>query len=148
MSDSFWPHWLQPARLLCPWNFSGKNTRAGFHLLFPGIFPTQGSNPCFLHWQADSLPLVPPGKLTKYWSSHFQPRRIYPKAQVWARCSAVVCVNRLRAKRKPQWQKGHWQRLSILRSLLFLPLFLTCFDLKEGTKENDREENMEKVRAQ
>ena len=22
-----------------------------------GIFPTQGSNPCLLHWQADSLPL-------------------------------------------------------------------------------------------
>ena len=30
-----------------------------------GIFPTQGSNPSlsgFLHWQAGSLPLVPPGK--------------------------------------------------------------------------------------
>ena len=28
------------------------------------FFPTQGSNPCllhFLHWQVDSLPLVPPG---------------------------------------------------------------------------------------
>ena len=22
-----------------------------------GIFPDQGSNPCFLHWQVDSLPL-------------------------------------------------------------------------------------------
>ena len=32
-----------------------------------GIFLTQGSNPCFLcllHWQAGSLPLVPPGKPT------------------------------------------------------------------------------------
>ena len=31
----------------------------------PGIFPTQGSNPCilgFLHWQAGSLPLAPPRK--------------------------------------------------------------------------------------
>ena len=31
-----------------------------------GIFPTQGSNPRLLrllHWQAGSLPLVPPGKL-------------------------------------------------------------------------------------
>ena len=29
-----------------------------------GIFPSQGSNPllCLLHWQATSLPLVPPGK--------------------------------------------------------------------------------------
>ena len=26
MSDSLWPHRLQPARLLCPWDFPGKNT--------------------------------------------------------------------------------------------------------------------------
>ena len=35
------------------------------HFLLQGIFPTQGSNPGlphFLHWQADSLPLAPPGK--------------------------------------------------------------------------------------
>ena len=34
------------------------------HFLFQGIFQTQGSNPCLLHllhWQADSLPLAPPG---------------------------------------------------------------------------------------
>ena len=37
----------------------------GCHFVLPGIFPTQGLNPhllCLLHWQADSLPLVPPGK--------------------------------------------------------------------------------------
>ena len=41
------------------WNFPGKNTGMGCHLFFQGIFPTQGSNLCFLllHWQADSLPL-------------------------------------------------------------------------------------------
>ena len=27
----------------------------------PGIFPTQGSNPCPLHWQVDSLPLSQQG---------------------------------------------------------------------------------------
>ncbi|ELR59866.1 hypothetical protein M91_16271, partial [Bos mutus] len=27
----------------------GKNTRMGCHLLFRGIFPTQGSNPRLLH---------------------------------------------------------------------------------------------------
>ena len=27
-----------------------------------GIFPAQGSNPCPLHWQADSYHLAPPGK--------------------------------------------------------------------------------------
>ena len=29
--------------------------------LLQGIFPTQGLNPRLLHWQADSLPLAPPG---------------------------------------------------------------------------------------
>ena len=45
----------------------GKNTGVGCHALLQGIFPTQGSNVCLLrllHWQAGSLPLVPPGKPT------------------------------------------------------------------------------------
>ena len=29
----------------------------GCHFILQGIFPTQGSNPCLLHWQADFLPL-------------------------------------------------------------------------------------------
>ena len=36
--------------------------------LLQGIFPTQGSNLsllCLLNWQADYLPLVPPGKALK-----------------------------------------------------------------------------------
>ena len=60
MSDSSWPHGLQPKRLLFPWNFLGKNTGVGCHLLLQGIFPTQGSNPRLLHllyWQGDSLTL-------------------------------------------------------------------------------------------
>ena len=43
----------------------GKNTGVGFYALLQGIFLTQGLNPhllCLLHWQADSLPLVSPGK--------------------------------------------------------------------------------------
>ena len=31
MSDSLQPHGLQPAKLLCPWNFPGKNTGMGRH---------------------------------------------------------------------------------------------------------------------
>ena len=42
---------------LCPWDFPGKNTGVGCHLLFHGIFLTQGRNPCLLHWQAYSWPL-------------------------------------------------------------------------------------------
>ena len=60
MSKFLQPHGLEPARLLCPWDFPDKNTGVGCHFLFQGIFPTQGSNPrllCLLHWQAVSLPL-------------------------------------------------------------------------------------------
>ena len=36
-------------RLLCPWNFPGKDTGMGCHFLLQGIFPTQGLNLCLLH---------------------------------------------------------------------------------------------------
>ena len=41
--------WTVACRLLCPWDFPGKNTGVGCHALLQGIFPTQGSNPCLLH---------------------------------------------------------------------------------------------------
>ena len=49
MSDSLWPHGLQPHRLLHPWDFPGKNTGVGYHALLQGIFLTQGLNPDLLH---------------------------------------------------------------------------------------------------
>ena len=52
VSSSLQPHGLQPARLLCPWNFPGKDTGVGCHSLLQGIFPTQGSNPSLLHLPA------------------------------------------------------------------------------------------------
>ena len=45
--------------------FPGKNTGMDCHVLLQGIFPTQELNLCLLsllHWQAGSLPLVPPEK--------------------------------------------------------------------------------------
>ena len=42
---------------LCPWDSPGRNTGVGCHVLLPGIFPTQGSNPGLLHRQADALAL-------------------------------------------------------------------------------------------
>ena len=54
MSDSASP-WMS-ARLLCPWDSSGKNTGVGCHFLLQEIFPTQGSNQrllCLLHWKED-----------------------------------------------------------------------------------------------
>ena len=48
--------------------FLGKNTGAGCHALLQGIFLMQGLNLhllLLLHWQAGSLPLVPPGENAK-----------------------------------------------------------------------------------
>ena len=49
MSDSLQPQGLKPARLLCPWNFPGKNTEVGCYSLLQGNFLTQGLNPGLLH---------------------------------------------------------------------------------------------------
>ena len=60
LSDSLRPHGLYSTRLLCPWDFPGKNAGTGFHFLLQRIFLTQGLNPHLLHLlhrQADSLPL-------------------------------------------------------------------------------------------
>ena len=58
------PWTVAPQAPLSMW-FSRQEYWSGFHFLLQGIFPTQGSNPCFLpllHWQAGSLPAEPPGK--------------------------------------------------------------------------------------
>ena len=49
MFNSLGPHGLQPARLLCSWDFPGKNTGMSSHFLLQGIFPTQGSNLVLLY---------------------------------------------------------------------------------------------------
>ena len=61
------PHGLYPARLLCPWDFSSKNTGEGCHCLLQGIFLSQGLNLYFLPWQADSLPLSHLGSQCRPW---------------------------------------------------------------------------------
>ena len=56
MSDSLQPIdcSLLGLQWISPLGFPGKNTGVGCHILLHGIFLTQGSNPCLLHWQADS----------------------------------------------------------------------------------------------
>ena len=49
-----------PTRLLCAWDFPGKNPGVGCHFLLQRILLTWGLNQallCLLHLQADSLPL-------------------------------------------------------------------------------------------
>ena len=45
VSDCLRPFGLYPARLLCPWGFSGKNTGMGCHFLPPGDLPDPGIEP-------------------------------------------------------------------------------------------------------
>ena len=59
------PH--EPTRLLCPWDFQGKNTGVDCHFFFQEIFLSQGSNQCLLNWQAYSLPLKHQGSPKHYY---------------------------------------------------------------------------------
>ena len=71
--------------------------------LLQGIFPIQGSNPhllSLLHWQAGSLPVVPPGKLhPSVLPDPFSLGRIYTQASLMAQT-----VKNLPAKQETQVQ--------------------------------------------
>ena len=57
--------WTVATRLLCTWDFSGKNAGVGCHVLLQGIFWTPGSNMHDLPplpWQVGSLPAETHGK--------------------------------------------------------------------------------------
>ena len=49
------PETITSYRLLCPWDFPGKNTGLCYHFLLQGIFLIQAWSLCLLHWQVDSL---------------------------------------------------------------------------------------------
>ena len=60
LSPVFVTYGLSPTRLLCPLNFSGKNTGVACHFLLQGILLAQELNSCLLcllHLQADSIAL-------------------------------------------------------------------------------------------
>ena len=85
MSDSLWPHGLYPARLLCPWDSTGKNTGVEFQntgISFFRGFPDPGFEPISPHWQAYLLPLShqeslsPHLKLTDYICNHLISKKI------------------------------------------------------------------------
>ena len=77
VSNSLWPHGLWPARLLCPWDFRGRNTGVGCHFLLQQIFPTRGLNPYLLHWQA--LAGRPLFTTRATWEAHMCIRNFLPR---------------------------------------------------------------------
>ena len=50
-------------RLLCPWNFPGKNTGVGSHFILQEIFPTQKLNPVLLNYRQILYHSSPQGSL-------------------------------------------------------------------------------------
>ena len=65
LSNSLQPHGLYSTRILCPWNFPGKNTGVGCHILLQGIFPIQGLNLGLLHCRQILYCLSHQGSLMK-----------------------------------------------------------------------------------
>ena len=99
---SLWPHRLEPARLLYPWDFQGKSIRVGFHFLLQGIFPIQRLNLHLLnllHWQVDSLSLfhlgswemlvrtAKPRKACSFYGTNFAAYATVTAPDSWWHCS-------------------------------------------------------------
>ena len=61
---------LPGTTLDCLWDSPGKNIGVGCHALLQGIFPTQEIKPASPALQADSLPLVPPGKPSQAYKAY------------------------------------------------------------------------------
>ena len=59
MSNSLWPHGLQPARFLCPRNSPGKNTGVGSHSLLQGSFPLRDWTSLQVDFLLSELPSKP-----------------------------------------------------------------------------------------
>ena len=89
---------LQPARLLCAWDFPDKNTVVGCHFFVQGIFLTQGSNLCLLSWQDFFffLTIEPPGKpqqvkFSDFYSLCFESWIITDiQRRVWLHCASIT----------------------------------------------------------
>ena len=54
--------WTAACQALLSMGFSRQENWNGLPFPAPGDLPTQGSNPCLLHWQADSFTTEQPGK--------------------------------------------------------------------------------------
>ena len=85
---SLGPQGLQRARLLCPWNFPGKDTRVICHSLLQGIFSTQRST----HVSCTSMWIL------SHWATReaggiCSPRDILPGICSWVNstCSESPC---------------------------------------------------------
>ena len=129
VSDSLQPHWLQPARFLCPWDSPGKNTRVDCHFLLQGLFSAQEWNLGLLHywqilyclsyqgrstdtrfegevsWQADILSTEP--KKYKNWEKSIKQTQMVPHFQI---CQSCLSATPLRSTWKSKLRKPTYKQ--------------------------------------
>ena len=109
------PQGLQLTRILCPWDFPGKNTGVCCHLLLQGIFVTQRLNPRLLQRQADFLPLTHQGSPVEYYSA-MKTNKIVSLLESWMDLERVI--QRRESEREKQrlnihvymWDGEEWHR--------------------------------------
>ena len=109
------PQGLQLTRILCLWDFPGKNTGVCFHFLLQGIFLTQRLKSRFLHWQADYLPLTHQGNPVEYYSVK-KMNKILSLLERWMDLESVI--QRRKQEREKQrlkihvymWDREEWHR--------------------------------------
>ena len=122
VSDSLWPHGLEPARLFCPWDSPDKDTGVGCHSLLQGIFLMQGSNlgllPCrqlLYHLSHQGSPPAPGAwgytwstELTNHRAAYCRLKCVFPKFIRWSlnpRCLEI---------------RLYWQILPIIKEVIIV----------------------------
>ena len=86
--------WTVAHKLLCPWNFPGKNTGVGCHFLFLGVFPTQGST------QENPASSAPAGGFFTYWGTWEEHKEI-----IWAKKNKKACMSVQLGQILDKWYK-------------------------------------------
>ena len=89
-----------PTRLLCPWDFPGKNTGVGCCFLLQGIFPTQGLNLPLLHLLLGSRSCAP----LLRWRRHCVGRGVCREHKWW---SAAESSGERRLSQETRGTTGH-----------------------------------------
>ena len=128
--------WIVAHQSPHPRDSPGRNTGGGCHTLLQGIFPTQGLNLCllhFLHWQAVSLPPLPPGKPIDAPKHSLYPYIICSDIRTQSPYQ-ISCIRRESVVARELWlqrQENSWPginrvliaKLSPVNSLCFLSIF-------------------------
>ena len=111
-------HGLGPARLLCPWDFPGKNTGVDCHFLLQGKLPNPGIKLKSPALAGGFFTNMPPGKPDNPLLSLFN--LTFNLFQIWSYEASLRCLP------ASFWHPHHFLSIS-------LPL--DCFSLKDGETE-------------